>query len=269
MNPPGPIITLTTDFGLADGYVGAIKGVILSICAEARIVDVAHDLPPQNIAHAALVLETAVPFYPPGTVHLAVVDPGVGTSRRRLAALTQTAYFVGPDNGIFGLAFRRDPPQRIYAIENTAYLLPSAATTFDGRDVFAPAAAYLAGGLDPAELGPEITDPVALAWPENLRTPQGITGVVLCADRFGNLITSVHYADWPPSRPPFIVELGDQRIPGPAEAFYDDNIGGIADFCKAIFGSSGYLELVRPGGSAAALLCAGPGQLVTVRWRNR
>lgn len=262
----GPIITLTTDFGHAEGYVGAVKGVVYSICPTARVVDIAHEIEPQNIVQAAMTLEAAVAYFPPGTVHLAVVDPGVGTPRRRIAAITDTAQFVGPDNGIFGLVFRQQPPQRMFSIENEALMLPGPATTFDGRDVFAPAAAYLARGLDPAELGPEIDDPVALDWPENSRDQHGITGAVVASDRFGNLITSIRREDCPAKVPSFVVQLRDRQITGLSSSYHDHGAGERSKMCKAIFGGGGYLEITRPGGSAMELLAVRPGETVRVCW---
>ncbi len=265
----GPIITLTTDFGDADGYVGAVKGVIYSICAEARVIDIAHHIAPQNVGQAALTLEAAVAYYPPGTVHLAVVDPGVGTARRRIAVVTDSAYLVGPDNGIFSLVFRRQPPQRIIAIENKKLMLPGPATTFDGRDIFAPAAAYLANGLDPAELGPEIDDPIALDWPENIRDENEIIGAVVNIDRFGNLVTSIRGEDLPEDVVSFVVRIKDRQIKGPSLSYYDNDATETSDICKAVFGSSGYLEISRPGDSASELLSARCGEAVQVNWKDR
>jgi len=266
MNPPGPIITLTTDFGEADGYVGAVKGVILSICSEANIVDLAHQVTPHDIIQAAMVLEAAAGYFPPGTVHTAVVDPTVGTGRRRILALAEQAFYVGPDNGIFGLVFRHHPPQRIFSIENDRFMLRSEATTFDGRDVFAPVAAYIANGLDPEEIGPEISDPVPLDWPANDATETGIAGAVMTVDRFGNLITSINRRDIPEGISSFVVTIRDRSIPGPVNSYYQDGEPAADVGYCVLFGSSGYLEIARPGGSAQAGLSARRGDMVIVGW---
>jgi len=264
--PQAPIITLTTDFGGADGYLGAVKGVILSICPEANIVDIAHDIPPHDIVQAAMTLEAAVGYFPPGTVHLAVVDPGVGTNRRRILAQMETTYLVGPDNGILGLLFRRQSPQRIICIENEKFMLAGPATTFDGRDVFAPAAAYVANGLDPAELGPDIEDPVALDWPNNTRAKDELSGAVVTVDRFGNLITSIHREEIPKGVSAFAVRIKDQRIIGPAISYYDEGEKSTGAGFKVLFGSNGYLEIARPGSSAAGELSVQRGEIVNVCW---
>ena len=266
MITPAPIITLITDFGDADGYVGAVKGVIYSICPQARIVDVAHDVVPHDIIQAAMALEAAAGYFPPGTVHLAVVDPTVGTGRRRIVALLEKAYFVGPDNGIFGLVFRRRPPRRIISIENRKFMLSGRATTFDGRDVFAPAAAYLANGLDPAELGPQIDDPVPLDWPENVLTECEVTGAVVGADRFGNLITSISRSDIPEGIFSFTVRIKDREVPGPASSYYGDGVPTAGGGYRALFGSAGYLEVALPGFSAKERLSAERGEVVRVCW---
>jgi len=264
--PPGPIITLTTDFGDADGYVGAVKGVILAICPQANIVDIAHHIAPHDIIQAAMALAAAAGYFPPGTVHAAVVDPTVGTDRRRIVALTEKAFFVGPDNGIFGLVFRDQAPARIFSVENMQFALKGTATTFDGRDVFAPVAAYLANGLDPAEIGPEIENPVPLAWPDNVIGADGILGAVVTTDRFGNLISSIHYRDLPEGCASFVVSIKDRRVPGPVVSYYQDAGQTAGEGYYALFGSSGYLEIACPGGSAEKQLSARRGDIVEVRW---
>jgi S-adenosylmethionine hydrolase len=262
---PEPVITLTTDFGDADGYVGAVKGVMLSICPQAKIIDIAHHITPHDVIQAAIALESAAGFFPPGTVHTAVVDPGVGTGRRRILALSDQAFFVGPDNGIFGLVFAHQPPRRIFSIENDNFMLKGEATTFDGRDVFAPVAAYIANGLDPAEIGPEITDPVPLGWPENAAMENGLTGAIVTIDRFGNLITSIHRRDFPEGIGSFVARIKDRSIAGPAVSYYDAGRTAGEEF-RVLFGSSGYLEIASPGTAAMERLAARRGDVVDVRW---
>ena len=191
-----PIITLTTDFGVADGYVGTMKGVILGIVPDARLVDISHEITPQNVRQAAYVLYTAYPFFPLYTVHLVVVDPGVGGTRRPIALRTPVGYFVGPDNGILSYVMAREPVEALVELADPRYRLPHVSHTFHGRDVFAPAAAHLAAGVPITALGPPVADPVTFPPPRLEVGPDGITGEVLHADRFGNVITSIGRLEW-------------------------------------------------------------------------
>jgi len=191
-----PIITLTTDFGTADGYVGTMKGIILGIAPHVRLVDISHEITPQNVRQAAYVLYTAYPFFPPGTIHLAVVDPGVGGTRRPIALRTPVGYFVGPDNGILSYVMACEPVEALVELADPRYRLPHVSHTFHGRDVFAPAAAHLAAGVPIAALGPPVADPVTFPPPRLEVGPDGITGEVLHADRFGNVITSIGRLEW-------------------------------------------------------------------------
>ncbi|RLC85831.1 MAG: hypothetical protein DRI79_10855, partial [Chloroflexi bacterium] len=191
-----PLVTLTTDFGTADGYVGTMKGVILSIAPDAQLVDISHEIAPQNVRQAAYVLYTAYPFFPPHTVHLVVVDPGVGSARRPIALRTPAGYFVGPDNGVFSYVMAREPVEALVELRDPRYRLPQVSHTFHGRDVFAPAAAHLAAGVPITALGPPVLDPVTFPPPCLEITPEGITGEVLHADRFGNVITSIGRLVW-------------------------------------------------------------------------
>ena len=191
-----PIITLTTDFGVADGYVGTMKGIILGIAPHARLVDLAHDIAPQNVRQAAYVLYTAYPFFPPGTIHLAVVDPGVGSARRSIALRTPAGYFVAPDNGILSYVVACETVEVLVELADPRYRLLQVSHTFHGRDVFAPAAAHLAAGVPIAAFGPPIADPVTFPPPRLEVGPGHITGEVLHADRFGNVITSIGRLEW-------------------------------------------------------------------------
>ncbi len=168
------IITLTTDFGLSDGYVGAMKGVILGIAPAAHLVDLSHEIAPQDVRQAAHVLADAVPYFPAGTVHLAVVDPGVGSARRPLLITTPRAAFVGPDNGLFTFILGTAKTQA-WALDQPGYWLPEISRTFHGRDIFAPVAAHLACGVPPEMLGSPITDAAPLAAPLAARSaaPRG------------------------------------------------------------------------------------------------
>ncbi len=183
-----PILTLTTDFGGEMGYIGQMKGVILSICPQVQLIDITHDIPPQNLDAAALVLESSTPFFPAGSIHLAVIDPGVGSSREGVAIETSTGVFVGPDNGLFG--FLKDV-KRIVALKNKSYFYPEISSTFHGRDIFAPVAAHLACGLAIDRLGSPRHSLKTLPEPSVEQDSGDIHGRVIALDRFGNLITDI------------------------------------------------------------------------------
>ena len=246
-----PIITLTTDFGLRDAFVGVMKGVILGICREALMVDLAHEVAPQDVLEGALALESAWRFFPPGSIHLAVIDPGVGSARRALALAAGGQYFVGPDNGLFTFALASGEWSAV-SIEAPAYRLPAVSQTFHGRDVFAPAAAHLASGIALERLGPRISDPVRLALPGCRAEDGGVIGEVIGSDRFGNLVTSVpadRVMDLA-ARGGVTVELGGRNLGAPVACYAD----GPAGVPTPIIGSSGRLEVFVRGGSAAVVL---------------
>jgi len=190
------IVSLLTDFGTADTYVGMVKAVILSRAPRVRLVDLSHEVPPQDVARAAFLLATAVPYYPPGTVHLVVVDPGVGTSRRPVAVATERAFFVGPDNGLFTYATTQDPVRGMVELRNPDHRLTDVSYTFHARDIFAPAAAHLASGGRLSDLGPPVTNLVRLPPLYLQREGTIIRGQVLYADRFGNIITTIGPLRW-------------------------------------------------------------------------
>jgi S-adenosylmethionine hydrolase len=251
---PAPPITLTTDFGLSDHYVGAMKGVILSICPSARIVDISHGVGAFEIAEAAFTLSQAYRYFPRGTVHVVVVDPGVGTSRRPILARAAGQYFIAPDNGVLSLVYAREK-HTVRAISNARYFLPAVSHTFHGRDIFAPVAAYLAAGVPAARFGKPITDYLRLDFDKPVRTGRRTwTGAILKVDRFGNLVTNFPVADFPDlDKRGFEIAAGPRRINlfalhyaerGPGEPFL-------------ILGSAGYYEISVGQASAAKLLgCA-------------
>jgi S-adenosylmethionine hydrolase len=270
-----PIITFTTDFGLVDHYVGTIKAVALSICPGAALVDICHDVYPQAVRQAAFLLAAAAPYFPPGAVHLVVVDPSVGSERRPIAVKTVRATYVAPDNGVLSLALIQDPPLAAVHLTAPQYRLPRVSATFHGRDVFAPAAAHLACGVDPLEMGEPISVadliPFSLSEPEH--QPDGSwLGEILHVDRFGNLITSFHYpipdTQYPipntqhlaPS-PHLSVEVAGRRISRLSRTFADVAPGELV----AYVGSSGHLEIAVREGNAAELLGVGVGAQVCVR----
>ena len=185
-------ITLLTDFGTRDGYVGAMKGVLRRLAPQAQIIDISHDIPPQDIHQAAFVLRSILPYFPEDTIHVVVVDPGVGSERRPVAVIGEQASFVGPDNGVFTPVYESQPAAEIFELRNPAYHLPEVSATFHGRDIFAPVAAHLANGVAPEMLGPRVDDPVRLLLPQALRLADGsLQGTLQAVDHFGNCISNI------------------------------------------------------------------------------
>ncbi|MEM3626577.1 MAG: SAM-dependent chlorinase/fluorinase [Candidatus Bathyarchaeia archaeon] len=185
-----PIITLTTDFGMKDPYVAEIKAVILDINPNATIVDITHEIEKFNMRMAAYVLACAAPYFPRGTIHVAVVDPGVGTKRRPIIIQTKNGYYVGPDNGVLVLAAKSQGIKHIYEISNRKFMLPKVSTSFHGRDIFAPASAHLAKGVSPAEFGPEIREIEIPEFSKIVKEKDMLIGEVIHIDDFGNIITN-------------------------------------------------------------------------------
>jgi S-adenosylmethionine hydrolase len=276
-----PLITLTTDFGTADGYVGTMKGVILGIVPNARLVDISHEIAPQNLRQAAYVLYTAYPFFPPHTVHLVVVDPGVGSARRPVALRTPAGDFVAPDNGVLSYVMAREPVEALVELADPRYRLPRVSHTFHGRDVFAPAAAHLAAGVPVTSLGPPVPDPVTFPPPRLEITLDSVIGEVLHADRFGNVITSIGQLDWSGGdlslAPAFrgaeygepvrfnaddaVVAVAGQEIVGVHRTYAEVTPGETL----VLVGSEGHLEIAVREGSAAQRLGLRPGDGVVLR----
>jgi len=190
-----PVITLLSDFGLKDPYVAEMKAVILSICSEARVVDISHEIEKFNIRTGAFVLASAAPYFPQGTIHVAVVDPGVGTKRRPLVIETGHCFYVGPDNGLLMLSAKREGICHVYTISNPRYMLHRVSRTFHGRDVFAPAAAHLARGCSASEFGPEVHDYVVPKFAKPRLRGDALLGEVLHIDDFGNVISNLSVKD--------------------------------------------------------------------------
>jgi S-adenosyl-L-methionine hydrolase (adenosine-forming) len=258
------IVALLTDFGTRDHYVGAMKAVILSVCPDATLVDITHDIPPQDILTGALELAAACRYFPAATVFAAVVDPGVGTRRRGIATDAGGYRFVGPDNGLLSIAGRQFADAVTVELRERKYARPTISRTFEGRDRFAPAAGWLARGITLHDLGPVIDDAVSLDVPAPGRTTDGIEGAVLRVDRFGNLITNVDEATLAAAAPPrerLEIRVASQEQPIP----FVDTYGDVSahQLC-ALVGSSGYLEIALNGGSAAATLNATRGTAVHI-----
>jgi S-adenosylmethionine hydrolase len=245
------IVTLITDFGLRDPFVGVVKGAVLTRCAQATLVDLTHDIEPGLVADAAFWLAQAYPWFPEGTVHLAVVDPGVGTSRAPLVARSGGHTFVGPDNGLFEVVARRAASFECRRIDIERLGLPTPSRTFHGRDVFAPVAGLLAAkSLAFEAVGPR-HEPVETAFvPEARRMPERIEGEVVVVDRFGNLVTNVEGA-WLRELGRVRIEIGERELS--LVGTYGDLFPGD---CAAVVGSFGQIEIVQGGGSAALALGA-------------
>jgi S-adenosylmethionine hydrolase len=213
MKPSG-IITLTTDFGLSDPYVAMMKGVILSINPSARLVDISHHMPAGSVLDTALLIREAFPFFPKGTVHVAVVDPGVGSDRRPIGIETESYTFVGPDNGVLWPVTQQEPKGKVVHLTEKAYFLRHLTRTFHGREIFAPVAAHLSLGIDLLKMGPLITNPVPLDVPEPFEKEDCLYGHIIRVDHFGNLITNIHakaLADFLKSAQPRI-QVGDLTL---------------------------------------------------------
>jgi S-adenosylmethionine hydrolase len=262
-----PIVTLTTDFGLRDPFVASMKAVILSIEKRARLVDLSHEMPPHRVLPAAWFLREACPWFPAGTIHVAVVDPGVGGPRRPLVAKAGGQLYVGPDNGIFSLVFQKAPLEGAWQISDPKYLLPKISRTFHGRDLFAPAAAHLARGLPPSVFGPEILDPTTLEIPGPTVCPDRLAGEVVWVDRFGNCATNLEEAQvsrWAAGEP-FTIHAASRKIRGVSESYASVPAGRLL----AIFNSSGLLEIACNQASAHEALGLKEGDPVVLeRVRN-
>ena len=281
----GPrIITLATDFGIADPYVGTMKGVMLSIAPGAHLVDITHQIRPQDVHQAAFVLYAIWRYFPSQTVHLVVVDPGVGGARRPIAIEATRGYFVAPDNGVLSYILADQPIRATVELADPGYRLPEVSHTFHGRDIFAPAAAHLAAGTPIGELGPAATDPVTLPPPFLSIDPDVVRGEVLYVDHFGNAITSIGRLSWKGEelslRPPFQARAGQsaQLVAGTALV----TAGGreIHGVCRtyaavtpgdalALVGSTGHLEIAVREGSGAEELGLQRGEPVELRLNPR
>jgi S-adenosyl-L-methionine hydrolase (adenosine-forming) len=263
------MITLMTDFGLKDGNVGVMKGVIQGIAPGVQIVDITHIIAPQDIREGALILRRSAPYFPPQTIHVVVIDPGVGTARRPIAVQLGEQYFVGPDNGVITMlleyAVQHSWPVAFYHLDRPQFWLPQVSHVFHGRDIFAPSAAHLASGRDLADLGTPIDDPVRLALPQPKRTPSGWLGEVIHIDHFGNLASNIlaeHLPEAAQVPQKFAVRLGRAEIHGLVRAFGERPPGELV----ALFGSTGNLIVSVVNGSAAEALGARVGDPFEVEY---
>ncbi len=261
-----PIVTFLSDFGLEDWFVGVVHGVVHEIAPDAHVVDLNHVVPPGNVARGAFLLEAAASDFPPGTVHLAVIDPGVGTARRALGVSARGQLFVGPDNGLLEWALA-DRDATVHALVEARWFRAPVSRTFHGRDVFGPVAAHLACGVPLAGMGPRIHDPVRLAVASPRREGDALVGRVVFIDRFGNALTNITEtavaealgADLPSAH--VQVTLLDRSITGLSRSYGDAPVGTLV----AIMGSSGRIEVAQVGGDAAVRMGIAEGDPVRVR----
>lgn len=263
VNMPSQIITLTTDFGLRDPYVAEIKAVILNISSKAKIVDITHQIEKFNIRIGAYTLAAACPYFPKGTIHVAVIDPGVGTKRKAILIQAKQGYFIGPDNGVLALAAKSQGVRHIYRIENPKFMLPKISYTFHGRDVFAPAAAYLANGISPSEFGTEIRKIVMPAFAKVTKRKNTMTGEVIHIDDFGNVITNLREKDLESMDVKRMVnlKLKNIRLKLKLCKVYEEVE---AQKPLAIIGSHNFLEISINQGNAAEKFQTRVGDIVTL-----
>ncbi len=257
-----PIIALLTDFGLRDHYAGTMKGVALGICPDATLVDISHEVPAHDVLAGALELAASYRYFPAGTVFLVVVDPGVGSSRRGIAAEAGEHRFVAPDNGVLTMALAETPPGRAVELTDPRYARPDVSRTFEGRDRFAPAAAWLARGTELAALGRPAGPLTQLDIPRPSVAPGGIDGEVLRVDRFGNLITNIDRKTIEAigSLDALTIAIGSRQVPTIVSTYAEARPG---ELC-ALLGSSDRLEIAANGASAANEIAAGRGAAVHV-----
>ncbi len=257
------LIVILTDFGWKDGYAGILRGVIWNIAPGVQISDLTHEIAPQDILQGALTLGRAVSYFPPGTIFLAVVDPGVGTHRRGIAARFGEQYFVAPDNGLVTIpmeeAMRKGQPVEVYHLNRPQYWLPTVSSVFHGRDIFAPVAAHLANGVPLADLGERIRDPIRLKFAVPVRTPQGWRGEIIHIDSFGNLSTNLR-GEHLQGRGKIEVCIGQEHIHGLVNTFGEGAPGQLV----TLMDSSGALAISVVNGSAERTLTARLGDAVEV-----
>ena len=258
-----PVVALLTDFGTRDHYAGTLKGVVLGICPDATLVDIGHDVPAHDVRAGALELAACYRYFPHGSIFLVVVDPGVGSSRRGIAADIGDYKLVAPDNGVLSAVFAEAPPRKVVELTERKYALPTVSRTFEGRDRFAPAAAYLARGVALVSLGRSIANYQVLDLPKPVAVNEELRGEVVRVDRFGNLITNIDrraFRQFVEQRS-IAIEVGGREIPRVVATYAEAPPG---ELC-ALFGSTDHLEVAINAGSAAETLGLGRGAPATVR----
>ena len=256
-----PIITLTTDYGTNDHLVGVVKGAILKINPDAQIIDITHHVAPFDLLEGALAIASAYPYFPPRTIHVVVVDPGVGTERRPLLVSGQNQYFLAPDNGVLSAVYEKENPVIVRNITSEHYFAQPVSKTFHGRDVFAPVAAWLSKSWQPGSMGEEITDFKRFAMPKPKEADGALKGLVLKVDAFGNLVTNFRGEDIAPEslqKGTAKLQVGTHAVTRLVGTFAQGNAGEAI----AYIGSSGYLEIAVNKGNASKTLGIGRGAVV-------
>ena len=258
-----PTVALLSDFGTRDHYAGTLKAVVLSICPDATLVDIGHEIPPHDVRAGALELAACYRYFPVGTIFLAVVDPGVGSARRGIAADTGDYRFVAPDNGLLSAVFAETPPKRVVELTERKYARPTVSRTFEGRDRFAPAAGWLAKGINMVWLGKSVSDHHTLELARPVVTGARLSGEVVRVDRFGNLITNIDRRTFEQlaAGAAVVIAVGSREV-GRLVATYAEASAG--EIC-ALFGGTDHLEIAANAGDAAAVLDLGLGAVVTVQ----
>lgn len=263
--PKRPIITLLSDFGLRDSYVAEMKAVILSISPNVHIVDISHEVRKFDVRMGAFLLARAAPFFPKGTVHVAIVDPGVGTERRPIIVETKKSFYVGPDNGLLMLSAQRENIRHVYVVENRKYMLKSISRTFHGRDIFAPAAAHLTRGVPPSEMGSEIRDPITPSFARPKVLDRSIKGEIIYIDDFGNLVTNIADSDLKllgiEESDNLLVELGKEKMLLRLCKAYGEAETGRP---LAIIGSCNFLEIAVNQGNASKFFGVRGGEEIVI-----
>jgi hypothetical protein len=258
-----PIITLLTDFGLKDPYVASMKGVILSINPQCTLVDITHQVSPYDIKEGAFILAQAYSTFPKGTIHLSVVDPGVGSPRKPILFVTKNYFFIGPDNGLFTFALKREKLKKVIALGKMEFFLPEVSPTFHGRDLFAPVAAHLSFGIAPESFGRVIKSWNEISFPEPVLRQEKLIGEVVHIDTFGNLVCNIDYKNllkFSKSRP-FVIKIGKRTIRGLKKGYWE----GRKDEPMALIGSGGFLEISIKEGNAQKVLKMKKGDRVQVQ----
>jgi S-adenosylmethionine hydrolase len=261
-NRKWPIITLLTDFGLKDPYVASMKGVILTINPQCTLVDITHQVGPHDIKEGAFSLAQTYSNFPKGTIHLAVVDPGVGSPRKPILFVTQNYLFVGPDNGLLTLALKREKLKKVIALSKMEFFLPAVSSTFHGRDVFAPVAAHLSLGIEPKSFGRVIKSWNEISFPEPVLGQQKLIGEIVHIDAFGNLISNIDYKNLlklSKGRLP-VIKIGKRTMGGLKKGYWEGRKGEPT----ALIGSGGFLEISVREGNAQKLFDVKRGDKVTV-----
>lgn len=257
-----PIVALLTDFGTRDHYAGTLKGVVATLCPDASLIDITHDIPPHDVLGGALELAAAYKYFPPGTIFLVVVDPGVGSARRALVADTGEYRFVAPDNGVLSMVLQDAPPKKVVELTERRYARPTVSRTFEGRDRFAPAAGWLARGVEPTAMGRPVSNWQTLEIPSVSVEGTRLQGEVLRVDRFGNLVSNIDRRSFDHFRQdrPIDIAVDGHGVERLVQTYAEADAGAVC----ALFGSTDHLEVAVNGGNAAERLGAGRGTTIRI-----